>query len=275
MNQLQAFSFSGNEVRVVIQNGEPWWVAKDVCEVLSLSNPTMALQSLDQDERAKLNLGRQGETNIVNESGLYSLILGSRKPEAKQFKRWITREVIPAIRKTGSYSVSQSKILNDAKLEIQKQRAEAMLKNAQARQAKLIFDVTHRFRDRLPDVTVQSLIAAGTKTLTGQELLPPPKAEQKFHTCEEIAKRLGAMSEKGIPHNKAIAALIKHVGFAETEVVTVVESVGSWQGTTDKYADSVISRLEQKLDELGYPPVLQLDKSFKVVWQRTGEIQHV
>lgn len=148
-----------------------------------------------------------------------------------------------------------------------------MLKNAQARQAKLIFDVTHRFRDRLPDVTVESLIAAGTKTLTGQELLPSPKVEQKFHTCEEIAKRLGAMSKKGLPHNKAIAALIKNIGFAETEVVTVVESAGSWQGTTDKYSDSVISRLEQKLIELGYPPVLNLDKSFSVIWKKTSLIE--
>lgn len=84
-------------------NNEPWFVAKDVCEILEISNPTMALQRLDEDERSKFNLGRQGETNIVNEPGLYTLILGSRKPEAKQFKRWITHEVIPTIRKTGGY----------------------------------------------------------------------------------------------------------------------------------------------------------------------------
>lgn len=155
----------------------------------------------------------------------------------------------------------------DDKLQVQKQRVEAMLLNARARQAKLIFDVTQRFRDRLPDVTIESLIAAGTKTLTGQELLPSPKVEQKFYTCAEIARGLGAMSKKGIPHNKAIAALIKHIGFDKTEVVTVVESTGPWQGTTDKYANSVITRLKQKLDELGYPSVLKLDKSFKIDWK--------
>lgn len=105
MNQLQVFNFENSEVRTVIINDEPWFVAKDVTEILDLSNPTMAVNRLDDDERAKFNLGRQGETNVVNEFGLYQLVLGSRKPEAKQFKRWITHEVVPSIRKTGGYSV--------------------------------------------------------------------------------------------------------------------------------------------------------------------------
>lgn len=103
MNQLQSFFYGSHNVRTIFLNDQPWFVAKDVCEVLGLTNPTMVLQSLDEDERSKLNLGRQGETNIVNESGLYSLILGSRKPEAKQFKRWVIHEVIPSIRKHGAY----------------------------------------------------------------------------------------------------------------------------------------------------------------------------
>ena len=86
---------------------EPWFVATDVCMALEISNPTVALERLDNDERSKFNLGRQGFTNIVNESGLYSLVLGSRKPEAKAFKRWITHEVIPSIRKHGGYIAGQ------------------------------------------------------------------------------------------------------------------------------------------------------------------------
>ncbi|EDP24819.1 phage antirepressor [Parvimonas micra] len=113
MNQLKVFGFKQNEVRTILKDGEPWFVAKDVCEILEITNPTMALQRLDDDERAKFNLGRQGETNIVNEPGLYTLILGSRKPEAKEFKRWITHEVIPAIRKTGSYSIMDSYAIDD------------------------------------------------------------------------------------------------------------------------------------------------------------------
>ena len=83
--------------------GEPWFVAKDVCDILEISNPSDALKRLDDDERSRFNLGRQGETNIVNEAGLYVLVLGSRKPEAHEFKRWVTHEVLPQIRKTGGY----------------------------------------------------------------------------------------------------------------------------------------------------------------------------
>jgi anti-repressor protein len=96
------------QVRVVNQDGEPWFVATDVCKVLEIQNTSQALQRLDEDERSMLNIGRQGEANVVNEYGLYTLILGSRKESAKQFKRWITHEVIPSIRKTGQYSVDQS-----------------------------------------------------------------------------------------------------------------------------------------------------------------------
>ena len=78
-------------------------MAVDVCIALDLSNPTIAVSRLDEDERAKFNLGRQGDVTIVNEPGLYTLVLGSRKPGAKAFKRWITHEVIPVIRKHGAY----------------------------------------------------------------------------------------------------------------------------------------------------------------------------
>lgn len=106
MNQIQKlFNYHGSQLRTVVVDNEPWFVAKDVCEILEIKNPTDALKRLDEDERARFNLGRQGDTNIVNEYGLYNLVLGSRKPEAKEFKRWITHEVIPSIRKTGSYSL--------------------------------------------------------------------------------------------------------------------------------------------------------------------------
>lgn len=88
-------------------DGEPWFVAKDVCDALELSNVTVALQRLDDDERAKFNLGRQGDTNVVNEAGLYTLILGSKKKEAHAFKRWVTHEVLPAIRRDGGYMVAR------------------------------------------------------------------------------------------------------------------------------------------------------------------------
>ena len=102
--EIQRFEFKGAALRTLTdENGEPWFVAKDVCDILGHSNVSMALDRLDDDERSKSNLGRQGETNIVNEAGLYVLVLGSRKPEAHEFKRWVTHEVLPQIRKTGGY----------------------------------------------------------------------------------------------------------------------------------------------------------------------------
>ena len=108
MNELTVFNNEEfGEVRTITIDGEPWFVAADVCRALDLSNPTIATSRLDEDERAKFNLGRQGDGTIINESGLYSLVLGSRKPEAKTFKRWITHDIIPTIRKTGGYMTDE------------------------------------------------------------------------------------------------------------------------------------------------------------------------
>ena len=108
MNEIQIFEHEAfGQIRVIDQDGEPWFVAEDVCRALNIANTTDALTRLDEDEKARFNLGGLPgrDTNCVNEPGLYSLVLGSRKPEAKAFKRWITHEVLPVIRQTGSYSL--------------------------------------------------------------------------------------------------------------------------------------------------------------------------
>lgn len=100
---------STNQIRVIVIDGEPWFVAADVCAALGLTNPSMSLGALDDDERAKFNLGRQGNASIISEPGLYTLILRCRdavKPGtvAHRFRKWVTGEVLPAIRKTGRYT---------------------------------------------------------------------------------------------------------------------------------------------------------------------------
>lgn len=108
MNQIVPFTYEGTSVRTVTtEDGTPWFVAKDVCDILELTNTTVALEGLEEDERAKYYLGRQGSANVVNEAGLYSLIFKSRKPEAKAFKRWVTHEVLPQIRQHGYYAAEQ------------------------------------------------------------------------------------------------------------------------------------------------------------------------
>ena len=100
------FRFDDSSVRTVVKDGEPWFVAKDVCEILDLEDPSMTVSRLDEDQRGKANVctpGGQQQMLTVSESGLYSLIFTSRKPEAKRFRKWIASEVLPEIRKTGGY----------------------------------------------------------------------------------------------------------------------------------------------------------------------------
>ena len=109
MNDILVFHYKSSEVRTVELNGEPWFALKDVCAVLGISNHKMTAQRLDADEVSLTDLtdsmGRQQETTVVNESGLYNVILRSDKPEAKPFRKWVTSEVLPSIRKTGSYTM--------------------------------------------------------------------------------------------------------------------------------------------------------------------------
>ena len=108
-NEIEIFSNENfGQIRTIVIDGNPWFVAKDVCDILGTTNPTMAMDGLEDFERAKFNLGRQGEANIISESGFYTLVLRSRKPIAKPFRIWVTSEVLPSIRKTGSYVTDQS-----------------------------------------------------------------------------------------------------------------------------------------------------------------------
>ncbi|MCJ1976931.1 phage antirepressor [Pseudolactococcus paracarnosus] len=107
MNELQNFNFSGQEVRIITINDEPWFVGKDVADILGYSNSRKALSDhVDEEDKGVTKsdtLGGNQNITIINESGLYSLILKSKKPEAKQFKRWVTSDVLPTIRKHGAY----------------------------------------------------------------------------------------------------------------------------------------------------------------------------
>ena len=139
-NEIQQFYFNNAALRTLTDEaGEPWFVAKDVCDILEISNPSDALKRLDDDERSRFNLGRQGETNIVNEAGLYALVLGSRKPEAREFKRWVTHEVLPSIRRHGAYmtestlekAVTEPDFLIRLATQIKQERAEKEKAQAQ------------------------------------------------------------------------------------------------------------------------------------------------
>lgn len=182
MNNIQIFKYEDNDVRTVDLNGEPWFVGKDVAAVLEYSNPRKALADhVDQEDKGVTKcdtLGGVQELTIINESGLYSLILSSKLPTAKQFKRWVTSEVLPSIRKNGGYIAGQEQLTP----------SELMAK------ALLVANKTLAERDaRISELTVQNAIMQ-------------PKAEyfdelvdrNLLTSFRETAKQLGVEEKKFI-----------------------------------------------------------------------------
>lgn len=114
MNELQIFTYNGNEVRTVQHNGDTWWVLKDVCDVLNIENHKDLPKRLEEDEVGRFDLPhpqsatKKLEMLCINESGLYNVILRSDKPEAKPFRKWVTSEVLPTIRKHGAYMTPET-----------------------------------------------------------------------------------------------------------------------------------------------------------------------
>lgn len=165
MNELQIFnSEEFGEIRTVTVNDEVWFVAKDVCEALKHTNTTVAMQMLEEDERTKLSLGRAGETNCINESGLYTLIIKSNLPKAKKFRKWVTSEVIPSIRKNGGYIAGQE-TLSDEEL-----MAKALLvaNNKIAERDKIIEQKQARIEQMKPkEIFADAVSASHTSILVG------------------------------------------------------------------------------------------------------------
>ena len=183
-NSLQLFENTDWKVRVVMRDGEPWFVAKDVCDCLDLGNPSQAIARLEDDERWLISneaLRANGETAVVSEPGLYSLVLGSRKPEAKAFKRWVTHEVLPSIRKTGGYSVAQTPVPSYM-LASEEERAIAWAE--EHRQARLALEAKER--------EIKSLQAQ--KDVMRQEY----KSNKDF--CNELIAKGVAVQKNGKPY---------------------------------------------------------------------------
>ena len=186
MNDLQIFKNSEfGEIRTVTKNNEPWFVAIDVCNALDLKNPTVSVGRLDEDEVTKFNLGGlSGESNIVSEYGLYNLILASRKKEAKKFKRWITHDVIPTIRKHGAYMSSEviEKTLSDPDYLI---RLATNLKEEKAKRALAEAQIE---RDK-PKVLFADTVSASNKSCLVGELAK--LISQEAIRRGEINKKIG------------------------------------------------------------------------------------
>jgi prophage antirepressor-like protein len=144
--QLNTFTFTDKAVRVFLDDsGEPWFQASDVCDILEIQNPRDAITRLDEEDKSTVDSTDGGPArNFINESGLYTLVLGSRKTEAKSFKKWVTSEVLPSIRKTGHYGVQKvpqnfaEALRLAADLEEQKQRLECKMQEKDAYIEKIV-----------------------------------------------------------------------------------------------------------------------------------------
>lgn len=228
-NQLQIFENAEfGQVRTIVIDNEPWFVGRDVAEILGYNNPNEAIQDhVDNEDKfirsskgrellklfnslkeIQKQFGRQ-DNWFINESGLYSLIFTSKLPAAKVFKHWITHEVLPAIRKTGSYELDEKQKakaeIEKKKLEIQAMRVQAMLLNAKTKQAKVIAELAKT--SKLPTYQ-NALIATAAKVVTGEEVIALPTSESGrerhplgwyckfFNKKETWATYLGKMLKK-------------------------------------------------------------------------------
>ena len=178
MNNIQIFKYENNDVRTVEMNGEPWFVLKDVCKALGIAKYRDVADRLDADERAPVRvdtLGGAQEMTCINESGLYSVILRSDKPAAKPFRKWVTSEVLPSIRKNGGYIAGQEQLSPE----------ELMAK------ALLVANKTLAERDaRISELTVQNTIM-----LPKAEYFDELVDRNTLTNFRETAKELG-ISEK-------------------------------------------------------------------------------
>ncbi|HBF4771907.1 prophage antirepressor [Clostridioides difficile] len=196
-NNLQVFKNSDfGEIRVIELNGEPWFVGKDVAETLGYKDTSDALKRhVDDEDKGVGEIPTPGgnqNMKIINESGLYSLILSSKLSTAKKFKHWVTRDVLPSIRKTGTYSSKKSECSKDDS-EIKYMNAQARLKNARVKEAKIYLELADKV-----DIKEykQIMYSKTTELLSGETLIPLPKIERKTYSATDIGKMLGISANK-------------------------------------------------------------------------------
>ena len=219
-NEIQVFENTDfGDVRVVEHNGEPYFVAKEVCDILGYTNSRKAIADhVDEEDKGVTKCdtpgGKQNLT-IINESGLYSLIIGSKLPEAKQFKRWVTSEVLPSIRKTGKYSA-------------RKEPDEAKLLNAKARFARELQRIANI--ETLSPTYKQILIAQAAEILTGVEFPLPKSEDGKTYSASEVGKMFGVSAQR-------IGKLANDNGMKTDEF-------GTWYRSKSRYSDKEVDTFQ-------------------------------
>lgn len=259
MHELQIFNNEEfGQIRTVEIDGEIYFVGKDVTEILGYSNPRKAIiDHVDEEDKTdgvtiRDSIGREQNPVCINESGLYSLILSSKMPNAKKFKRWVTSEILPTLRKTGSYEMPNAKKNKSNRTALSS--ANMMVKN--------VMSVLEKAK------VEPVFIAAEVKRLytdLGYEVKAPLVTDKetmsKLYDCTDIAKELGIYSANDNPHNQAVSVIIKKLHIPDSEIVTAAFSQNGHDGITIQYKPSVLDDVKAWLSENNYPARIPYEDS--------------
>lgn len=239
-NEVQIFENTEfGKVRTIVKDGEPYFVGKDVADILGYTNSRKAIgDHVDEEDKNTVTIrdGIQGNPNvtIINESGLYSLILSSKLPAAKKFKRWVTSEVLPSIRKTGSYTAKHAKP-DDA---MQSKRLEVMERNARTRAANLLLKIAER--TNIPEYKAVCN-AKAAEMVAGEMILPLPAAERRTYSATEIGAMFGVSANKiGKLANMHKLKVPEYAKLFYSKSEHSVKEVETW-----RYYDSVVPVFEK------------------------------
>lgn len=212
-NNIVAFKYEEQQVRTIEKNGEPWFVGKDVADILGYSDTAQAVRKhIDNEDKGVVEMttpGGKQPVTIINESGLYSLILSSKLPTAKKFKHWVTSEVLPSIRKTGEYKITPA----------QQNRLDIMERNSRAREASLWLRISAQVKS---DTYRQVCASYASTVLAGREVIPLPQTTQHHYSATEIGEMFGISKQ-------AIGNLANKYGMKTDEY-------GSWYHDKSPYS---------------------------------------
>lgn len=212
-NNIVAFKYEEQQVRTIEKNGEPWFVGKDVAAILGYSDTADAVKKhVDPEDKGVGEMPTPGGKQrivLINESGLYSLILSSKLPTAKEFKHWVTSEVLPSIRKTGEYKITPA----------QQNRLDIMERNSRAREASLWLRISAQVKS---DTYRQVCASYASTVLAGREVIPLPQTTQHHYSATEIGEMFGISKQ-------AIGNLANKYGMKTDEY-------GSWYHDKSPYS---------------------------------------
>ncbi|MDU6438214.1 MAG: Bro-N domain-containing protein [Lachnospiraceae bacterium] len=245
MNELKIFNNEEfGKIRTVTIDNEPWFVGKDVATALGYAKPENAISShvSKEDKTSTLIQGSgsnyKSKAIIINESGLYALIFGSKLESAKEFKHWVTSEVLPTLRKTGSYEMPKTKQRNERL---------ASVNNA-------VKILTPMLQAAGCNSKIQLLTAKSLYEKAGVNLPITIEADQQYVDTVHIARQARLYyKSSGKPADKAVNEIIRRLDLSEDMYTETWESKGKWQGTVRKYAPEVISMVKQWYADNGYP----------------------